>query len=353
MLSFILFSFVFYYILSIYFFEGLKGRDRTIYLALCCSIITVIIGARNPLTWSDSIVYYEEFLNVVKPIGDLSSYDRPQNYGEMGFFYLGVISKTLSNSSTFYFTFISAITMLILFLGIKKYSIFPFIALYIYLGRFVNRNTIQIRAAIAIAIIIWGTVYVTKRELWKYLLVVFIASRFHTSAYLAFPLYFMNYVKIRKTYIYWGIFASLIIAAYFGGTIRDIISQSDIANEWARSYIEEGSEKSFSNDLTNPMIWYQIVILFFFTINEDILSKMTEHYYTIRNAYFYCTVVLIVLCQYAVLAGRSSTIFATYECVMIPLFPYVFSNIKIRNMLLLGIGIFYAVFFYLNINNHM
>ncbi len=353
MLGLIVFSFILYYILSIYYFEGLKGRERTIFFALSCAIAAMIIGIRNPLAWSDSAVYYQEFIDNIKPLSETSSSDRPVNYGEMGFFYLGVISKTLSNSSTFYFIFISAITMLFLFWGIKKYSIFPFIALYIYLGRFVNRNTIQIRSAIAIAIVIWGTVYVTKRKLWKYLLVVFIASRFHTSAYLAFPLYFMGYVNIKRSYIYLGIFASLMIAAYFGGTIRDIVSQSDIANEWARSYIEEGSEKSYSNDLTNPMIWYQIAILFFLTINEDILSKMTEHYYTIRNAYFYSTIILIVLCQYAILAGRTSTIFATYECLMIPFFPYVFSNATLKNILLFGIGIVYAIFFYLNVHNYM
>lgn len=352
MLSIILFSFVLYYILSIYYFEGLKGRDRTAFLVLSCALVAIVIGMRNPLMWSDSAIYYQEFVDIVKPLSEISSIDRPQNYGEMGFFYLGVISKTINNSSTFYFIFVSAITMLFLYLGIKKYTIFPFIALYVYLGRFVNRNTIQIRAALAVAIIIWGTVYVTKRELWKYLLVVLIASRFHTSAYLAFPLYLMNYVKIKRSYIYLGIFASLIIAAYFGGTIRDIVSQSEIANEWARSYIEEGSEKAYSNDLTNPVIWYQIFILFIWTFYEDILSKSTEHYYTIRNAYFYSTVVLIVLCQYAILAGRISTIFATYEMIIVPLFIVLFPKNN-RMLAHIGIAAFYAAFMYLNIRQYI
>ena len=352
MLSILLFSFAFYYILSIYFFEGLKGRDRTIFLAIVCTIVAVVIGLRDPLLWSDSAGYYEDFVDSVKPLSDISSYDHPHNYGEMGFFYLGVISKTISKSSTFYFIFVSAISFLLLYIGIKKYSIFPFIALYVYLGRFVGRNTIQIRAAIAIAIIIWGTVYVTKRELWKYFLVVFIASRFHTSAYLAFPLYFMNYVHIKRSYIYWGIFVSLIIAAYFGGTIRDIVSQSDIANEWARSYIEEGSEKAYSNDLTNPVIWYQIVILFIWTFYEDRLSKLTEHYYTIRNAYFYSTVILIVLSQYAILAGRTSTLFATYEIFMIPLFVVLLPRSN-RMLAHVVIAAFYAVFLFLNIRRYV
>lgn len=352
MLSIILFSFVLYYILSIYYFEGLKGWDRTAFLVLSCAMVALIIGMRNPLMWSDSAIYYQEFVDVVKPLNETSSYDRPQNYGEMGFFYLGVISKTINNSSTFYFIFISAITMLFLFFGIKKYSIFPFIALYVYLGRFVNRNTIQIRAALAVAIVIWGTVYVTRRDLWKYLLVVFIASRFHTSAYLAFPLYLMNYVKIKRSYIYLGVFASLIIAGYFGGTIRDIVSQSDIANEWARSYIEEDSEKAYSNDLTNPVIWYQIFILFMWTFFEERLSKLTEHYYTIRDAYFYSTVILIILCQYAILAGRISTIFATYEMLMVPLFVLLVPRNN-RMLAHISIAAFYAAFMYLNMRKYI
>lgn len=352
MLEPILFTFVLYYLLSVSYFEGIKGKRRESLLGLFFIAIAVVIGIRNPMMWSDSGVYYQEFVDIVKPLGKTASYDRPQHYGEMGFYYLGVISKTLSNSSTFYFIFVSAITMLLLYLGIKKYSIFPFIALYVYLGRFVNRNTIQIRAAIAIAIVIWGTVYVTKRQLWKYLLVILIASRFHTSAYLAFPLYFMNYVNIKRSYIYWGILASLIIASYFGGTIRDFVSQSDVANEWARSYIEEGSEKAYSNDLTNPIIWYQIFILIIWTYFEKRLVELTEHYYTIRNAYFYSTVILIVLCQYAILAGRTSTIFATYEMLMVPLFVVLIPENK-RRLAHIGIAAFYAVFLYLNIKNYM
>ncbi len=352
MLNLILFAFVFYYILSLYYFEGLKGNNRTLFLALTCAVVSIIIGGRNPMMWSDSAVYYQEFVENVKNLGETTAFDRPLNYGEMGFYYLGVISKTLSKSGTFYMMFVSAITMIILFFGIKKYSLFPFIALYVYLGRFVNRNTIQIRAAIACAIIIWGTLYVTKRQLWKYLLVVFIASRFHTSAYLAFPLYLINYVNIKRSYIYWGILVSLIVSFYFGGTINDIVSQSDIANEWARSYIEEDSEKAYSNDLTNPVIWYQIFILFIWTFFEGKFSKLTEHYYTIRNAYFYSTVLLIILCQYAILAGRTSTVFATYEIIMIPLFPLLF-NRNNRSLIYLGIGFFFAIFMFLNIRNYV
>lgn len=352
MLTLILFSFILYYFLSVYYFETLKGKNKKMFLVLTFAVVAVIIGIRNPQSWSDTGVYYMEFMENVKPLSDTSSYDGPQHYGEMGFYYIGVLCKTFSNSPTFYFIVVSALSMLFLYFGIKKYSIFPFIALYVYLGRFIGRNTIQIRSAIAIAIVIWGTIYVTKRQLWRYLLVVYIASRFHTSAYLAFPLYFMGYVNIKKWHIYVGILLSLLIALVYGGTIHDILSQSDLANEWARSYVQEDSEKAYSNDLTNPVIWYQIAILLMWTFFENKLSSLTEHYYTIRNAYFYSTILLIVLYQFAILAGRTSTVFATYEMVMIPLFPLLLPKGG-RNIAYLGIGIFYVAFMFMNIRNYV
>lgn len=349
MLFFILFAFVLYFFLSISYFENSKGKNRTRFLVISCAVIAYIIAIRDPMVWSDSGIYYIEFIENVVPFSKLTEYDGPIHYGEMGFYYLGVLAKTISDSGTFYFLLVSAVTMFCLYFCFKQYSIFPFIALYVYLGRFVGRNTIQIRAAIAIAIVIWGTVYVTKRKLWKYLLVVFIASRFHTSAYIALPLYFMGYVNVKRVHIYWGIAVSLILAAYYGGFIRDVVSQSSIANEWARSYIQEGSEKAWSNTLANPVIWYQIIMLFFYTYYERYLSKLSVHYYTIRNAYFYSTVLLIVLCQYGILAGRTSTVFATYECMMIPMFLVLFRKWKLGGVASLGVMIVYAVMLYANI----
>lgn len=351
MLFFILFAFVLYFFFSISYFENLKGKSRTKFLVISCAVVAIVIGSRDPMNWSDSAIYYEDFIYNVKSFFQLTSYDHPGAYGEMGFYYLGVFAKTITDDASFYFLFISAITMFCLYYCFKQYSIFPFIALYVYLGRFVGRNTIQIRAAIAIAIVIWGTIYVTKRKLWKYILVVFIASRFHTSAYIALPLYFMGYVKIKKYHIYWGIAVSLILAAFYGGFIRDLVSQSSIANEWARSYVQEGTEKSFSNDLTNPVIWYQIIILLFYTYHESFFSRLTIHYYTFRNAFFYSTVILIVLCQYAVLAARLSTIFATYEMIIVPMLPLKYKGFS-RNLGNMIIGIAYAFLLYMNIRKY-
>ena len=103
MLLLILFSFILYYLLSVYYFEHLKGKNRVGFLVLTFAVVAVIIGMREPMSWSDTVVYTRDFIDNAKALSDLNSSDGPGVYSEMGFYYIGVICKTFSNSPTFYF----------------------------------------------------------------------------------------------------------------------------------------------------------------------------------------------------------------------------------------------------------
>ena len=63
MLILIVFSFILYYILSVYYFENMKGTNRLGVLVLIFAVVAVIIGIRNPLSWSDTTTYYWEFVD--------------------------------------------------------------------------------------------------------------------------------------------------------------------------------------------------------------------------------------------------------------------------------------------------
>jgi hypothetical protein len=157
----------------------------------------------------------------------------------------------------------------------------------------------------------------------------------------------MNKLNIKKSYIVIGLVVAFVLSGFYGGTIKHWVSSSDFITDMASTYVSEDSEKAWSNDLSNPMIYYQCAILLIFTFYEKKLSNFTPHYYTLRNAYFYSTLLLIILCQYAIIAGRTSTIFATYEMMMVPMFIMLFNK---RNRLIpyIAIGIIYTIFFYIN-----
>ena len=343
------FIFVVFFIIAIAYI-GAPKRDTRYMLMLSCFVVAIIAGLRDPAAWPDASGYMANFLYNTKTLSTFSLLDRPYGFVEFGFHFLGIIVKTFTSNGTVYFLFISFLTFLFIYLSLEKYGFYPLIGLAVYMGRFlIGRNYCQIRAGLAIAIIIFGTQYITKQKLWKFLLVVLIAYQFHHSAILALPLYFMNKVDIKKWHIYAGIGVAFIAAAFYGSAIKNFVQGSDYINDMASSYVQEGSEKAYSQTLANPMIYYQVFILFVYTYLEDRLKKLTEHYYTIRNAYFISCVLLIVLVQYAILAGRTSTVFATYEMIMIPMLILLFKK-QDRAFPVILIGIVSAVFFYLNYN---
>lgn len=327
-----------------------RNRQLSV-LAFVLFLLALFVGTREVSAWSDTLVYKIAF-SETNPLGSFSFSDRVLGYNEKGFMLLGAIVKVFTNSFTIYLIFIASLTYLALYTDLKKYCIFPLIGLCVYLARFMaGREMVQIRSALAIPIIIWGFQYVRKNEYWKCFLTILVAYFFHTSAIIALPMLLFNKFKLSKGQIYLGLIISFIVAGAFGGVIRNFVSNSDFINEMATSYVKEGSEKAFSNDLTNPVIYYQTLILVFYTIFEKRLSAYSSYYYIIRNAYFYSTVLLIVLCQYAVLAARTSTIFATLEMLMIPIALLSFSK-KDRWLPCIIVGVAYTVLFYLNWSPH-
>lgn len=316
-------------------------------MALVCIALTFMVGFRNINIWGDTGIYVISFLNN-NDLFHLTAFDSPIGYVERGFFYLSALIKAFTDSPEAYLTVISALTFYFLYKSFDKYSIYPLFGVAIYLARFyTGRNMMQIRACIAIAIIVYFTFLIKDKKWWKYLLVIAISYTLHHSALIALPLLLLRNFIIKPKYIYIGIILSLLISQLGAGLIRGWIQNSDFANDMANSYIQENSEKAFANNLTNPVIWYQIFILFAFTFYEERLKPLSEYYYIFRNGYFYSTCILIILCQFAVLAARTSTIFATFETAMVPMLLYMFGK-KERLGLYLLFGIAYIYLFYMN-----
>ncbi len=299
-----------------------KKRDKLLmYLAL---IFTLIIGTRNPAYWIDTAAYVFSFWDS-KTLADFSFNDSISAYSEKGYYFICVLIKTFTNSSLVYLTIIGLLSMTCLFKALRRYCLMPILGLCIYIPRYMlSRDMNQMRAGLAISfLMIFTYLLVSKKykDELKYILICWFASFFHISILAAIPIVILNHIRIRKNYIYIGVLVAFFVSAVFSQQIIDFISQSSTIQEMARDYVDKEGDnaKSYANDLTNPMIYYQCIILFVYTYMEPKLAPLSKYYYVFRNGYFMSTVILIVLCQFAILAGRTSTIFATFEIFMIPM----------------------------------
>lgn len=337
--------YVFLYLFALAIDQSTRKTRETI-LVIACIVLALLAGLRDVHRWPDTMVYVKSFLDYTPSLFELTKDSKPWGYSEMAFYYLGSIVKVFTKSSTIYLIAISALTFVFLYKDFKKYCIYPLFGLCAYLARFyTGRNLIQIRAGLSYAIVLWAVQYITKRDWKRYFLWVFIGYLFHHSAIIAIPLYFLCMIKIKRYHIVIGIIIAFIIAGFFSGNVQTLVSDTSRDLNVGTAYLNEYYMRE--QGLANPMIYFQTLILLLYTFGDKALRRTSPNYDVIRTAYFYSTFILITLSVYTTLSGRTSSMFATLEMVIIPSLINAFAK-NSRWLAYGGIGVVLSVFFYLN-----
>lgn len=339
----VIFLFVAFYLFALYA-EGLQPRNKRYWLMAICIVLAFLAGTRD-YSWADTIVYVESFLDYTPVLSELTQNSKPLGYEEMGFYYIGVIVKTFTSNVTLYLLLIALLSFFFLYKAFDKYCFYPIFGVCAYISRFYfARNFIQIRAGLSYAIILLAVQYITKKDWKRYFAWVFVAYLFHHSAIIAVPLYFLCMIDIKKKHIVIGTFIAFIIAGFYSDVVRTLVADraSDLE---VTTYVTTEYRREWG--LSNPMIYFQTFLLMVYTFTEDRMRLTTSHYITIRNAYFYSTLILITFSCYTALSGRTSSQFATLEMVIIPSIAYSFMK-KDRWIAYLGMGAALTAIFYLN-----
>ena len=326
--------------------QGKKMRNFIVLLS--CLMLAFFAGTRDPILWNDSFTYIVDF-HFANDIFNFSFSDPIIGYVEGGYHFLVVIIKSFTNDSTTYLTVISLLSFYFLYKAIDKYCVYPLFGICAYISRFLlGRNFMQIRAGLSYAIILVAVQYITKRDWKRYFALVLIAYFFHHSAIIAVPLYFLCLFKIKKWHIIMGLVIAFFIAGFYSDVVRALVA--DNATDLnVTTYVEKGYQRE--SGLSNPMIYFQLFLLLAYTFNEKKLRLTTPHYITIRNAYFYSTLILITLSCYTALSGRTSSMFATLEMVIIPSLILMFHK-RNRALAYIGMGLALTAIFYMNYSGH-
>lgn len=344
----IIFLYVAFYLFALYA-EGLQPRIKRYWLMAICLVLAFLAGTRDPNSWADTGVYVESFLDYTPSISELTQYSQPFGYAEMGFYYIGVVVKTFTSNVVIYFLIVALLSFFFLYKAFDKYCLYPIFGVCAYISRFyLARNFIQIRAGLSYAIILMAVQYITNKDWKRYFACVFVAYLFHHSAIIAVPLYFLCMIDIKKKHIVIGTVMAFIIAGFYSNVVRSMVADnaSDLSVD---TYVTEEYQRDWG--LANPMIYFQTFLLLVYTFTEDRMKLTTSHYLTIRNAYFYSTLILIILSCYTALSGRVSSQFATLEMVIIPSIAYSFAK-KDRWIAYLVMGAALTAIFYLNYYGH-
>ena len=150
-------------------------------------------------------------------------------------------------------------------------------------------------------------------------------------------------INIKKWHIWTGIAVAFILGGVFTGFMRGLVAE--YASDIASTYVQDEYQREWG--LLNPVIYFQLAVLYLYTQNEEVLKYTSEDYYTMRTAYFYSTFILISVSMYTALSGRTSSMFSTLEMAIIPAILNTFSK---RNRVIgyIGLGIVLTGLFFMN-----
>ena len=346
-----IFIFAVFFFLSVSISESKNGPKIYQPLLFIVTVFFIVWAGFRTNIWPDTFGYVWHFVNRTPTIDNFSLSLKNGLYDEKGFFFFASIIRTFSSNPVVYLMVIAAIGITLIYKGLNKYCVYPLIGMAVYIARFMfGRHFIQIRSGLAIAVIFWAMQYITNKEWKKWFFSLFIAYLLHKSALVALPVYFLYKLKLNKTRILIGLAIAFSIAIFFRAPMRSYVQDSTTDMNLGTAYTT-GSKNYYKSaegkGLANPMLYYQTVILLALTFGEKKLRPKTKYYDTLREGYFYSTFLLIVLNMFQILSGRTSTIFATYEILIVPLLIQLFPR-NIRYIGFLGVTGIYCAIFYMN-----
>lgn len=317
-------------------------RPRKVYkvtVLIVFIILLYISGFRSTSSIGDTMFYsYSYRLFVENPYVNFKGKD-------YGFSLLVLLLTKISTDPQILIVFTAFITNAFNILTLYKHSN-PFeLGTFLYFATVVFYVTMNgIRQAMVAAIMFWASRYIIKNDWIKYLVIVIILSRFHSSAIILIPIYFICRKEAwgREFWAVLGISLMLIVA--FRPMLSVIVNLLD-----STQYNNYGQDMMKNTATVNPIrVLVTAVPLFLaYFVKDKLKSSWPESNIFIFMSLFNFIVMLFGT-RY-LFFYRLSIYFELYNLVLIPRLLY-FYEIRIRTMLYICIIIFYSVFCFYQIS---
>jgi hypothetical protein len=210
----------------------------------------------------------------------------------------------------------------------------------------------QIRAGLAIGILMLGFPYVIEKKFAKYLLIVVAATLVHYSAVVFLPFYFINTKKINAVYFFL-IPASYLINALGYGLV-EIISWVNVSviQDKIEAYNLLYSLGSYTKiNVYNPVVILRIVVIYLFLFNWKLLEEKNAYFVVLLKAYVMAIVFMLLFASLPVFGLRTSDLFGMVEIILLPFLFYLFKEkylvllfLTIFGLLIMSLDLYYNDF---------
>lgn len=229
-------------------------------------MLPILIAAYRYSVGTDYFTYFNHFQRMSKVL--ISEYIESNGIEEIGNYLLCYFGNKLGGYNT-YLGIIAALTLIPIYLFLKKdnFNINIGISIFIFLctGFITSFNIMMQMIAVSISTLSYR--YIFKKDFLKFLLVIFLASSFHSTALLLIPVYFLwvkgdeNQLTLfnKRTLIFIPIFLIFILNIEH---LMSLLTNMDIFSDYSDYALE--NNRGSNRD---------IIIKFMFLILVFILRK--------------------------------------------------------------------------------
>lgn len=175
-----------------------KNGQNKVFLMAYVALLAIFVGMSDMFGGYDRYIYGEVFDTIADTTtmgGDYGSAFGSFFPGEQGYILLNIVMSWFTANRYVFILVFTLIVYTCLYQSLRRYCAnYPY-AVMIFLGLWFYFSFTYLRQVLGATIVWLGIRYILKRQLWKFLIVWFIAYKIHKSALLFLPLYF---IPIRK-----------------------------------------------------------------------------------------------------------------------------------------------------------
>lgn len=241
---------------------------------------------------------------------------------EPSFYFISYICYDILGSVKLVFIVYAFLSVSLLFLALKRTSDYFYLSLVIYFATFyVLHDLNQIRAAVGFGFAMLALKPWMKNKIWQTMGYIFLATIFHFSFMIFFPMYF--FVRNNNKYIIPYVVAIPIVYVLYSLNI-DVLSllmkiPITYVQTMAGGYSQWQTDVASSVNVFSIMVLIKLILISMFFIFHKTLALKFAGFYLFFKLYILGLVLLILMVTLPGAAFRISEMMWMVECFILPM----------------------------------
>lgn len=309
-------------------------------------VIVTLLGAIHYDYGNDYMPYYQGYLDIERLPFNFKAIMAGDYYREPGWAMLLWCSRYIGG----FFSLVAVLNIvqnLIIYQSIKKYverkwwplSVF----VYLFVTSFYLMEFTMMRQFLVMCVFLGMWPFMMSRKWYIPLVVLYLCSYIHSSSIVLIPFAFCGYLPVRKHRVigimYVAIFAILwLMGNVVGDALGYLISMNDSMENYSNIYAKR--EGGLNIGIGFIMYLIPIALSAYYLFIHDKKNSDEKTFLVILTSIEYLVTPFAWIIP---LAGRMGMYFGIYKIVTI---PYIYANIKNKNLQLILLALFIIVICY-------